>query len=166
MSKLAKSYPMEIFVTCLALILIFANSDRAVLGISHAVNMYTNLFIVIVSIAFLSGLISEFLPPEVVKRIIGRESGFKGTLIGALFGALMIGPAYVFYPLFKDLVDKGASMRVIATTIGAWAVRLHAIPLAGAFLGYKFVLLFNLLIFIYSLFSGFVVGFFCERDES
>jgi len=166
MRKLLRAYVVEISIGCLATLLSLLRPGEALSGLSYAVNMYVSFFIAIISIAFLSGLISELLPPHIVKRLLGRESGIKGMLIGALFGALMVGPAYVFYPLFRDLMEMGASVRVIATTIGAWAIRLQAIPLAGALLGYRFIFLFNLLIFIYALVSGFVVRlFFKERGK-
>lgn len=164
MRGLFESYTVEISIGFIALALVLSRPDRAFLGIGYAVKMYLSFLPVILSVAFLAGLISELLSPELVKKIVGKESGFRGMLIGAIFGALMVGPAYVFYPLFKDLMDKGASVRVIATTIGAWAIRLQAIPLAGAMLGFKFITLFNFLIFIYALISGFIVGLLCERD--
>lgn len=164
MRRFFESYFVEISIGFIALVLVLLRPDRAYLGISYAVKMYLSFFPVILSVAFLAGLISELLSPELVKKIVGRDSGFKGMLIGAIFGALMVGPAYVFYPLFKELMDKGASVGVIATTIGAWAIRLQAIPLAGAMLGFKFITLFNSLIFLYALISGLIVGLLCERD--
>ncbi|MCS7233545.1 MAG: permease [Synergistetes bacterium] len=163
MKKLFEDYPVELSIALLTLSLVLLKPDRMISGLIYAVKTYIELFPMVLSVAFLAGLISELLTSDLVKKIVGKESGFKGMLIGATFGALMVGPAYVFYPLFRDLIDKGASLRVIAATIGAWAIRLQAVPLAVAILGFKFILFFNLLIFVYALVSGFVIGFFCEK---
>ncbi len=75
----------------------------------------------------------------------------------------MIGPAYMFYSFFKELQGKGASAGVITATIGAWAIKVAWIPFAITVLGWKFVLLFNGLIFVFAIVSGFFVGAFFKE---
>jgi hypothetical protein len=57
-------------------------------------------------------------------------------------------------------ISKGARVSVIATTIGAWAIKVPWIPFAIALLGLKYVLLLNFLIFIYAIISGLIVEYF------
>ncbi len=158
MKKIFEEYMVEIIILVLAIILIFFNSTKLSLALKYALTMYFNLFLIILSVAFLSGFISEAIPPNLIAKILGKENGFKGILIGAIFGTFMIGPTYVFYALFKSLIDKGAGKNVIATTIGAWAIKVQWIPFAIAILGWKFVFIFNLLIFLYAIASGYVIG--------
>jgi len=160
MRNIFKEYVVEFIICAIAIILMLFNPNKVMAGLIYAVKMYISLFLMIFSIAFLSGFISEVIPPNTIAKIIGRESGWKGILIGAVFGTFMIGPSYVFYPLFRDLIEKGAGINIIATTIGAWAIKVQWIPFAVAILGWKFVLVFNLLIFIYAIASGFVVDLF------
>jgi len=160
MRDILRDYIVEIIICSIAIILMFFNPNKVILGLTYAIKMYISLFLMIFSIAFLSGFISEVIPPNTIAKIIGRESGWKGILIGATFGTFMIGPSYVFYPLFRNLIEKGAGINVIATTIGAWAIKVQWIPFAVAIMGWKFVLTFNLLIFVYAIVSGFVVDFF------
>jgi uncharacterized membrane protein YraQ (UPF0718 family) len=164
MKKLLEDYMIECVICIIAIILIIFNPHKVAMGLTYAVNMYVNLFLIIVSVAFLSGFISEAVPPNTIGRIIGKDSGWKGILIGAIFGTFMVGPTYVFYPLFRNLIDKGAGINVIATTIGAWAIKVQWIPFAIVLLGWKFTLIFNLLIFLFAIASGFVVAFFSEKD--
>lgn len=141
------------------------NPQKVISGLNYAINMYVGLFLVILSVAFISGFISEALPPNTVARIIGKESGSRGVLIGAIFGTFMVGPSYIFFPLFKNLIDKGAGINVIATTIGAWAIKVQWIPFALSILGTKFVIIFNSLIFIYAILSGYVVDWFTKDKK-
>jgi len=161
-----EDYIIEFIICAVAIVLMIFNPHKVISGLIYAVNMYVSLFLMILSIAFISGFISETIPPNTIAKIIGRESGWKGVLIGAVFGTFMIGPSYVFYPLFKNLIDKGAGINVIATTIGAWAIKVQWIPFAISILGWKFVVIFNLLIFIYAIASGYVVDFFVKRKEA
>ncbi|WP_164930996.1 MULTISPECIES: hypothetical protein [Dictyoglomus] len=92
--------------------------------------------------------------------ILSKESGFKGMLIGAIWGTLMVGPAYAFFPFFREMINKGARVGVIATTIGAWAIKVPWIPFAITLLGIKYVLLLNLFVFVYAMLSGLFVEYF------
>jgi uncharacterized membrane protein YraQ (UPF0718 family) len=155
-----KEYTLEIIISLIAVTLLILNPQKAYLGIKNAFFTYLNLLLVMVSVAFLAGFISEVIPKEMIKKILGKESGIKGILIGAILGTLMVGPAYAFYPFFKEMISKGARVSVIATTIGAWAIKVPWIPFAIALLGLKYVLLLNFLVFIYAIISGLIVEYF------
>jgi len=164
MKKFLEEYIIESIICIIAIILIIFNPHKVTMGLTYAVNMYVNLFLIIVSVAFLSGFISEAISPDTIGKIIGKESGWKGILIGAIFGTFMVGPTYVFYSLFRNLIDKGAGINVIATTIGAWAIKVQWIPFAIVLLGWKFVFIFNLLMLLSAIASGFVVAFFSKKE--
>lgn len=158
-------YYLEIIFLVVAIIFILLNRNKAILGFKYALTTYKNLLIVIVGVAFLSGIISEIIDENIVKKFIGKESGFKGTLIGATFGTLMVGPAYVYYPFLKELLNKGAKINVLATTIGAWAIKLQWLPFAITLLGAKFIITLNIFIFIFAIISGYLVEYFVELKK-
>lgn len=155
-------YYLEIIFLIVAAIFILLNRNKAILGFKYALSTYKNLLIVIVGVALLSGIISEIVDENFVKKFIGKESGFKGVLIGAIFGTLMVGPAYVYYPFLKELLNKGAKINVLATTIGAWAIKLQWLPFAITLLGAKFIITLNIFIFIFAIISGYLVEYFVK----
>ena len=147
-------------ILAIAVLLAFLNPSKVGSALLSATKTFLNLFVVIVAVALLSSFIVVTIPKQAIGKIIGKQSGVKGILIGAVFGTLMIGPAYMFFPFFKELRDKGAGANIIATTIGAWAIKVAWIPFAITVLGWKFTLLFNVLIFAFAILSGFFVGAF------
>lgn len=160
MKQILKDWAIEITIIAIAIILAIFNPAKVGSALFSATKTYLNLFIVIVAIALLSSFIVVTIPKQAIGKIIGKQSGVKGILIGATFGTLMIGPAYMFFPFFKELREKEAGANIIATTIGAWAIKVAWIPFAITVLGWKFTLLFNALIFVFSILSGFFVGAF------
>lgn len=156
MKDTIKDYIVEIIIVIIAIILMIFNLKKVSSGIFYAIRMYLRFFPVIISIAFINGIISVFVPKDVISRLLGTESGIKGILIGSIFGTVMVGPAYVFYPFFKEIISKGASYGVIATTIFAWGIKLQWIPFGGAILGWKFIVLLNTLIFIFAILAGII----------
>ncbi|MGB9749627.1 MAG: permease [Caldisericia bacterium] len=163
MKTILKDWAIEIIILIIAIILVFLNPSKVGSSLISATKTYLNLLPIIISVVLLSSLISVTVSKEKIKKIIGKRSGLIGILVGAIFGTLMVGPAYVFYPFFKELRDKGAGANIIATTIGAWAIKVPWIPFAITILGWKFTLLFNGLIFLFAIISGIFVGAFFKE---
>jgi uncharacterized membrane protein YraQ (UPF0718 family) len=158
--QILKDWAIEIIILVIAIVLAFLNPSKVSSALLSATKTYLNLFIVIVAIALLASFIVVTIPKQTIGKIIGKQSGIKGILIGATFGTSMIGPAYMFFPFFKELRGKGAGANIIATTIGAWAIKIAWIPFAITVLGWKFTFFFNGLIFVFSILSGIFVGAF------
>ncbi|MBC7194763.1 MAG: hypothetical protein H5U37_03825 [Caldisericia bacterium] len=158
-------YYLEIIFLTIALILVLINKNKAYIGIKYALNTYKNLFFVIVGVALISGLISELVNEKIIRKYIGKESGFMGVIIGAIFGTVMVGPAYIYYPFLNELINKGAKINIIATTIGAWAIKLQWLPFAITILGAKFIITLNIFIFIFAILSGYIVEYFVENTN-
>ena len=163
MKEFIKKYKIEIIIFIIAIILMFFNADKALLGIKYALKTFLYLLPIIISVAYLTGFISEIVPKETIAKVVGKESGFKGKLLGGIFGTLMVGPAYVFYPFFANLINNGASVGVIAVTIAAWSIKIQWLPFALSILDIKFVLLLNLFIIIYAFSNGYVMEIFYKK---
>jgi uncharacterized membrane protein YraQ (UPF0718 family) len=157
--SILKEYALEIIISLIAIILIIFNPNKAYFGIKQAIENFKNLILVIIAVALLTGFISEVVSKETIKKFIGKKSGFKGVLIGAIFGSLMVGPAYVFFPFFKEMINKGAKINVIVTSITSWAIKVPWIPFAVILLGLKFVIFYNLLILLFAIISGYIVEY-------
>jgi len=158
-------YTLEIIISLIAIILVILNPSKAYVGFKQALETLKSFIIVITPVSFLTGYVSEVVSKEIIEKYIGKESGFKGVLIGALFGSLMVSPAYVFFPFFKEMLDKGAKINVIATSISAWAIKTPWIPFAIVLLGAKFVVTLNLSIFIFAIISGYIVEYILTNTE-
>ena len=78
---------------------------------------------------FLGSFVGTFLPRELVSRLLGEESGFKGILLGTVFGAAMPGGPYVLFPIVSSLFSSGASVPSLIAMIFAWqCISLTRIP--------------------------------------
>ena len=166
MKQMLKDWTIELVILFTAVVLAVLNPSKVYAALISANVSYLNLSIIIVAVALLSSFIATTIPKQTIGKAIGKQSGVKGVLIGAIFGTLMVGPAYMFFPFFKELRDKGAGANIIATTVGTWAIKIAWIPFAISVLGWRFVVLFNALIFVFAVFSGMFVGAFYKEQES
>lgn len=163
MKQILKDWTIELVILAVAIVLAILNPSKVYSALTSASMSYLNLLLVIAAVALLSSFIATTISKQAIAKAIGKQSGVKGVIIGAVFGTLMIGPAYMFFPFFKELRDKGAGANIIATTIGTWAIKIAWIPFAITILGWKFTLLFNGLIFVFAILSGMFVGAFYKE---
>lgn len=163
--SILKDYALEIAISLIAIVLVILNPGKAYTGFKQALENFRSLLLVMIGVSLLSGYVSVVVSKETIRRYVGKESGFKGVIAGALFGSLMVGPAYMFFSFFKEMVSKGAKPRVVAASITAWAVKLPWIPFMIALLGAKFAIVLNLLIFLFAIVCGYLVELFLGKAE-
>ena len=73
-----------------------------------------------------SGFLAEVMPQELVGRWLGADSGFAGTLLASLAGALTPGGPMVGFALGAAALKGGASAPHVIAYMTAWA--LFAVP--------------------------------------
>jgi uncharacterized membrane protein YraQ (UPF0718 family) len=84
----------------------------------------------------LAGLAQALVSERTIRRWLGRESGWRGVLLGCLAGSLTPGGPYVYYPLAGALLQSGAGVGVLIAFVSAknlWS--LSRLPLEFALLG-------------------------------
>ena len=86
--------------------------------------------------------------------MVGQESGWSGLLLAAVCGTILIGPAYIIFPLLMSLHQQGARWAVIATVLAAYTVKIPMIPLEVLFLGWKFSLVRGMLTILFAIPMG------------
>ncbi len=76
---------------------------------------------IIPPIFILLGLFDVWVPREIIIRLMGPGSGFKGGLLGFVLGSAAAGPLYGAFPIVAVLMKKGASFTNILIFISAWS---------------------------------------------
>ncbi|TMK41336.1 MAG: permease [Alphaproteobacteria bacterium] len=70
----------------------------------------------------LGAFIAEILPHEKVSRSLGPNSGLKGLLIGAAFGAILPGGPFTAYPVASALLAVGADFGATIAMVVSWTL--------------------------------------------
>lgn len=93
------------------------------------------IFLLLLSGVFLGSLVGIFLPRDVIARVLGKESGFIGIVLGTAFGAVIPGGPYVLFPVLAALYSSGAGIPPMVAMIFAWScIALTRIPLELGYL--------------------------------
>jgi uncharacterized membrane protein YraQ (UPF0718 family) len=86
----------------------------------------------------LAGLVQAILPPELVARWVGEDSGFRGICIGAAVGALTPGGPMTSFPIVVAFYMSGADRGALVAYITGWSllgfqrVLVWELPLLGS----------------------------------
>ena len=91
-----------------------------------------------IAVAFLAaGFISHIVPPDVVGRAIGYESGLWGILLATLVGGITPAGPIVSFPIVVVLLASGAGFPQVVAFLTAWSVFafhrvvIYEVPLMG-----------------------------------
>jgi uncharacterized membrane protein YraQ (UPF0718 family) len=99
-----------------------------------------------------------FLKPPQVAEYLGKGATIRGKLLAAAAGIISAGPIYVWYPILKDLREKGAENALIAIFLVNRAVKPFLLPIMISFFGWAYVLILTLSTLAGSFLVGSIIG--------
>ena len=91
-------------------------------------------------------LLNLLVKPAHISRFLGKGAGLRGIALSSAAGILSMGPIYAWYPLLKDLREKGASAFHLANFLGNRAVKPFLLPVMVFYFGWAFTVVLNVLI--------------------
>ncbi|MDI3478233.1 MAG: hypothetical protein PWQ59_1758 [Thermoanaerobacterium sp.] len=135
------------------------NKQKTFNSMKMARGMMRNMIGEIIGILFLIGLILTFIPPEVIKNVLGESNLFISTVISAFVGSITLIPAFVAFPLVGSFVDAGASIvPAVAFLTTLTMVGVVTFPLEKQEFGLKFATARNVLSFVFALIIALTMG--------
>jgi uncharacterized membrane protein YraQ (UPF0718 family) len=103
-----------------------------------------------------------FLRPPDFAKFLGKKATIQRNLFAAVAGIISAGPIYAWYPLLKDLREKGAEHSLIAVFLVNRSVKPFLLPVMISFFGWTYVIALTFLTIAGSFWVGFVVGTFMD----
>lgn len=137
--------------------------ERAARALGIGATTFASVTLLIISVFGLVGLLQVWISRDLIVRLLGREGGLKGLLIAALCGTVLIGPAYIIFPLLMSIQKQGARWAVITIVLTSYAVKLQMIPIEVGFLGWPFSLTRALITIGLAIPTGLLVEAFMDR---
>jgi uncharacterized membrane protein YraQ (UPF0718 family) len=128
-------------------------------GFKKGWNMFKNVLLPFLSILIVVAIVLYLIPPEIITRYLGVNSGVLGFSIAAVVGSITLIPGFISYPIAAGLIDQGASYAVVATFMTTlMMVGIITLPLEIKYLGKRAAVMRNALNFVAAIIIGMVVG--------
>ncbi len=127
----------------LALVLLYIGYQKGegqhLTGLKSAFDMLIEIVPLLVFAFVIAGMVKVLLPEELLSRWVGKESGFRGILIGTLAGGLTPGGPFVSLPVAAGFLRAGASIGTMVAFLTGWSLwAVSRLPMEVGIMGWKF----------------------------
>jgi len=146
---------------CAVLLLVsfIVNKQKTLMGLKRGWFMFRNILVPFLNILILVSVVLFLIPPNIISRYLGPDSGALGLAIAAVVGSITLIPGFISYPIAAGLIKQGASYTVIATFMTTlMMVGVVTLPLEIKYFGRRVAITRNGLNFIAAAIIGLVVG--------
>jgi len=140
--------------------------DRAFLALKSSSNIFLNMLMPLGLVFVLMVVLNLFLKPAQIARFLGKGAGIKGILLPAAAGIISTGPIYVWYPLLRNLREKGAGNSPIAIFLYNRAVKPFLLPVMIAYFGWVYVVILTILTVLGSIAIGYSLSALTGGNDS
>src|SRR4030042_3471320 len=108
------------------------------MGFKRGWRMCRNVLFPFLNILILVAVLLYFIPPSVISKYLGANSGVLGFTLAAIVGSITLIPGFISYPIAAGLIQQGASYAVVATFMTTlMMVGVVTLPLEIKYFGTK-----------------------------
>jgi uncharacterized membrane protein YraQ (UPF0718 family) len=143
----------------LFLISYFKDKKKTKQALIKAWKSFENILPEFLGVIMLVGILLSVLNPQVISKIIGKESGWLGVILSGIVGAITLIPGFVAFPTAAMLLKNGAGyMQIGAFVSTLMMVGVVTMPVETKYFGKKLTLLRNVLAFLFSFIVAYIIG--------
>lgn len=146
-----------IIVIILYLITYFLKPKAFVPSLQFFINIVKQMIPIFILIFILMILINYFITPERIKKYIGHKTSLKSWLLAIITGILSTGPIYMWYPMLRELRDKGVGNGFIATFLYNRAIKIPLLPMIIFYFGLKYTIILMIVMILFSILQGMMI---------
>jgi len=139
--------------------------EKTILAMRSSIGVFSHVLLPLGMVFLVMIVLNLFLKPPDLAKFLGKGTAIPKNLFSAFAGIISAGPIYAWYPLLKDLREKGAEPSLIAVFLVNRAVKPFLLPMMISFFGWTYVLALTFLTIAGSLCVGFVVGTFLDSPD-
>lgn len=139
-------------------VLLAVTPDKGFAALKGSGNVFLNI-VPALSLVFAVMLVLNLsVKPTRIARFVSKESGIKGVALSTAAGIISTGPIYAWYPLLKELKEKGATNSLLAIFLGNRAVKPFLLPVMVAYFGWAYALILTVLTVAAAIAIGYLLG--------
>lgn len=132
---------------------------KTAMGMKKGFMAFKKILPLLIPLFLIVGIVLTFVTPEMIRQILGEDSGWIGVTLGLVLGSVAFMPPFVTFPLAAELLEKGAGFPQVAafvtTLMGVGIVYLQA---EIKFFGTGSTLRRNVLAFTAAIIVALVIG--------
>ena len=150
---------MFIFPVCVLVcygILYAIDPNKALMALKISCNLLLYIALPLALVFVIMLMLNLFVKPAQIVRLFGKGLSIRGVALSVVTGIISTGPIYAWYPLLKNLREKGAGTGPIAIFLYSRAVKPFLLPVMIAYFGWVYVVILTVL----TVFASIAIGYF------
>lgn len=132
--------------------------EKAIAAFKSSGNIFLNIILPLGFVFILLVAFNLFLKPAYIVKFLGKKSGIKGIMLSAAAGIISMGPVYAWYPLLRELREKGAANSLMAIFINSRAVKPFLLPVMISYFSLRYVIVLTLVTMAGTIVAGYITG--------
>ena len=137
--------------------------EKAIAAFKSSGKIFLNIIIPLGFVFILLVVFNLFLNPAHIVKFFGKKSGMKGIMLSSTAGIISMGPVYAWYPLLRELREKGAANSLMAIFINSRAIKPFLLPVMISYFGLRYVIVLTVVTITGTIVAGYITGVF-SRD--
>lgn len=135
------------------------DKKKTKMALKKAWKSLENILPQFLAVVLIVSVLLAVVDADFISKVIGKESGWIGVLLGAGVGAITLIPAFVAFPTAAMVLEAGAGYMQIGAFVSTLTmVGIVTMPVEIKFFGKKLTVLRNLLAFVFSFFVAYVIS--------
>jgi len=143
-------------------VLLVLTPEQALIALKNSGKVCLNILLPLTLVFVVMLALNLFVKPAQIVHLLGSGANIKGVLLSVAAGIISMGPIYVWYPLLKELREKGAGDMPIAVFLYNRAVKPFLLPVMIAYFGWLYVGILTVLTVLASVVNGYLVAMFAK----
>ena len=130
-------------------------------GLKISLDMIVSVLPLLIFAFIVAGMVQVLIPQEMLSKWIGKESGFKGIIIGTVAGGLAPGGPYVSLPVAAGFLRAGAGVGTMIAFLTGWSLwAVNRLPMEIGVLGWRVTLIRIACTFFFPPIAGIIAQLF------
>jgi len=147
-----------VLILLIYVVLFAVMPEKAIAAFKSSGKIFLNIIMPLGFVFILLVVLNLFLNPAHIVKLFGKKSGIKGIMLSSTAGIISMGPVYAWYPLLKELREKGAANSLTAIFINSRAVKPFLLPVMISYFGLRYVIVLTVVTMAGTIVAGYITG--------
>ena len=130
------------FVVLLYIVLYFYKIDKIIESLHHLGKNTLQIIPIFIFVIFLTAVINYYYPKQKIAKMLQGKSATKTYVVSLIAGIISHGPVFAWFPLLKDLKDKGVKEGGLVTFFYGRGIKLTLLPVMISYFGQLYTIIF------------------------
>ena len=143
----------------LTLVSFFKDKEKTKKAVINGLKSLENIMPQFLSLLIIIAIALAILKPEIISKLIGKDSGSFGVFLSSIIGSITMMPTFVAFSTGNTLLQNGAGYSQVSALITTLTmVGVLTFPLEAECIGKKAAFYRNFLSFLFSFIVAIVMG--------